>query len=409
MADDLSTRLDRVALHQLKEAALSRAPISLGTRRTSSPHEFYRYPARFTPAFARSVIDAFSKPGDFVLDPFVGGGTTAVEALLSGRQCLAADLNPLSTFVTRVKTRPLPEQSQASVRGWIGRLSSAMLLNRPVPIDERWYEKGYMKGLDTRATWRIGRVIQLALAEVDTSDRLAAGFCRCIVLRTAQWALDMRSIVPTVAEFRSAMIANGQAMLGVAIAFAASVPEAAHLPYVVQDGLPGLADAVAEFRLQKPTLVLTSPPYPGVYVNYHRWKLQGRREIPAPYWITSQLDGRGLAHYTMHARADRSLVTYFDRLRSAFEDLARLVDRRTVVVQLVGFNNPDDQLPRYLGAMNEAGFEEVALRELATADDGRLWRSVPSRRWWAEAQSRRTVVPHTAREVVLFHQPRADR
>jgi hypothetical protein len=295
------------------------------------------------------------------------------------------------------------------VRQWIDQLRRATLLNRSVPIANEWLEQGYLRGLNTRATWRISRVIQLALDEVDPTDARAAAFCRCIVLRTAQWALDMRSTVPTVAEFRSALVTHGLAMLDVAVAFAACVPEAAELPYVVQHGLPGLADAVADFTLRQPTLVLTSPPYPGVYVNYHRWKLQGRREIPAPYWITNQLDGRGLAHYTMHARADRTLTTYFDRLRSAFEDLARLVDPRAAVVQLVGFNNPEVQLTRYLSIMNEAGFEEVILREIGTAGDGRLWRSVPSRRWWAEAQSRRSVVPHTAREVVLLHRKRAVR
>ena len=40
-------------------------------------------------------------------------------------------------------------------------------------------------------------------------------------------------------------------------------------------------------------LVLTSPPYPGVHVLYHRWQVQGRRETPAPFWIVTaaSLDG----------------------------------------------------------------------------------------------------------------------
>lgn len=38
-------------------------------------HNFYRYPARFSPALVRAAIRAFTKPGDLILDPFVGGGT----------------------------------------------------------------------------------------------------------------------------------------------------------------------------------------------------------------------------------------------------------------------------------------------------------------------------------------------
>ena len=54
-------------------------------------------------------------------------------------------------------------------------------------------------------------------------------------------------------------------------------------------------------------------------------------------------------------------------------------------------------------AMSRAGFEEVTFSQLATADDGRLWRDVPGRRWWARAGDRAEVVQHTAREVVLVH------
>lgn len=403
-AGDASARLDFNALMSMRAACLSRAPISLGTRRTNSPHEFYRYPGRFSPAFARAAIAAFSRPHDLVLDPFVGGGTTAVEAFFSGRHSLVADLNPLATFVTRVKTRVLEEDSQRAVRQWIEQLPWTTLIGRPVPSSDVWVDQGYLKGLDTRFTWRIAKLIRLALAAIDPLDVRAAEFCRCIVLRTAQWALDMRQVIPSVGDFRSALVSHGSAMLGIASTMADSLPAHAYEPRILNQGLPGLSDIVN--NTANPALILTSPPYPGVYVNYHRWKLQGRREIPAPYWIVGQLDGHGLAHYTMHSRAERTLTTYFDRLRVAFEDIARIATSRTTVVQLVGFNNPADQVPRYLRTMREAGFQEVLLPQLATAADGRLWRSVPSRRWWAEAQSRRSVAPHTAQEVVLVHRLR---
>src|SRR5215472_1710906 len=70
-------------------------------------HDFYRYPARFAPEFVRSVIAALTSPGDLVFDPFMGGGTTAVEALAAGRRFAGCDLNPLATFIAEVKTTPL--------------------------------------------------------------------------------------------------------------------------------------------------------------------------------------------------------------------------------------------------------------------------------------------------------------
>src|SRR4051812_37287822 len=81
-------------------------------------HTFYRYPARFHPDFAREAIRQFSRPGDLILDPFVGGGTTIVEALVEGRRAIGLDINPLARFVTLVKTTPLSRGDVDAIRGW---------------------------------------------------------------------------------------------------------------------------------------------------------------------------------------------------------------------------------------------------------------------------------------------------
>lgn len=47
-----------------------------------------------------------------------------------------------------------------------------------------------------------------------------------------------------------------------------------------------------------PGLILTSPPYPGVHVLYHRWQVQGRKETPAPFWIAIEFKIRTYAKAT---------------------------------------------------------------------------------------------------------------
>src|SRR2546430_1364438 len=91
----------KAQLQTLRVAALDRRPVAGLT------HNFYRYPARFSPEFASAAIALFSKPGQLVLDPYMGGGTTIVEALTSGRKAVGSDLNELSDFVVRAKTTPL--------------------------------------------------------------------------------------------------------------------------------------------------------------------------------------------------------------------------------------------------------------------------------------------------------------
>jgi hypothetical protein len=62
-------------------------------------HNFYKYPARFSPSFVRQVILSFSSPGDLVFDPFMGGGTTLVEARALGRRAAGPDISSLDVFL----------------------------------------------------------------------------------------------------------------------------------------------------------------------------------------------------------------------------------------------------------------------------------------------------------------------
>ncbi|MEM4302078.1 MAG: DNA methyltransferase [Candidatus Caldarchaeum sp.] len=67
-----------------------------------------RYRGNWSPYIPRNVILKYSKPGDTVLDYFVGGGTTAVEAKLLGRRCIARDINPAAVGITLENLRFSP-------------------------------------------------------------------------------------------------------------------------------------------------------------------------------------------------------------------------------------------------------------------------------------------------------------
>lgn len=59
------------------------------------------YRGNWSPYIPRNLILRYSQPNEVVLDYFVGGGTTAVEAKLLGRRCIARDINPDALAVTR--------------------------------------------------------------------------------------------------------------------------------------------------------------------------------------------------------------------------------------------------------------------------------------------------------------------
>src|ERR1700677_1646207 len=83
-----------------------------------APHSFYRYPARFSPVFAREAIKAFSRKGDTVLDNFCGGGTTLGEAIGLGRKAVGFDIRSLAVFLARTKTSAISVHDKAEILEW---------------------------------------------------------------------------------------------------------------------------------------------------------------------------------------------------------------------------------------------------------------------------------------------------
>lgn len=86
-----------------------------GENTTYLTHGIHPYPAKFIPQIPINLIEHLSEPGDTVYDPFVGSGTTMVEATLAGRGALGTDVNPLSVLLSRVKSTPLSEKQLGKV------------------------------------------------------------------------------------------------------------------------------------------------------------------------------------------------------------------------------------------------------------------------------------------------------
>lgn len=67
-------------------------------------HKFW---ARKPHNVVREYIEHYSKPGDIVLDPFVGSGVTALEAIKADRKAVAIDLDSIATFITKNTAVPV--------------------------------------------------------------------------------------------------------------------------------------------------------------------------------------------------------------------------------------------------------------------------------------------------------------
>lgn len=371
----------------LAEAAMDRTPVSGWT------HNFYRYPARFSPRFAATAIECFSQPNDLVLDPYMGGGTAVVESIVSGRDVIGNDLNSLATFIAGVKITVLSSEEVVSVKRWAAKKVPEFGYHDPSDDLASVIDADKTRNMSLVRARFIKKIVAAALSSIlDLPTENARNFAKCVVLRVGQWALDGRERHTPLSDFRSKLTLTAGEMLESITKFGDRAKRNGAEATILNMNATEL-DRSAVFHGRKAALAVTSPPYPGVHVLYHRWQVDGRRETPAPYWIAGCSDGRGASFYNFGDRRETAADTYFNNSLMTLLAIRRVMKDGGYMVQMLAFNQPSSQLPRYLENMERAGFSEVR------SSDTRIWRQVPHRKWHA------TLIgnTHSSNEVVLVH------
>jgi hypothetical protein len=200
-AEDRAPLLDiDVALaDRLVSSAQNNAPVSGHT------HAHYKYPARFSPLLVRAAIEAFTKPGDLVFDPFIGGGTTAVESLAAGRDVIGTDISSLAVFVTEAKVLHLDPADAEAFTQWAR--TAPLAINMHFPISTTWWEEaGHLRNIESRAFWRLRKAISQLLETVQELPAATETLARCAILRASHWAMEGRKQPPSLAAFRRYLV-----------------------------------------------------------------------------------------------------------------------------------------------------------------------------------------------------------
>ena len=155
-------------------------------------HNYHRYPAKFIPQIVRRLIEQYTSPGDLVVDPFGGCGTTLVEAKMLDRRSIGLDINPVAKFITQTKITPMPPQSLEVAHKLFLRAYSKDKTNPRLVYHPRisyWFEPEV-----------IVRLERIYNAIFSVNDYVCRRFYLCafsnILKNSSRWL--MKSIKPTV-------------------------------------------------------------------------------------------------------------------------------------------------------------------------------------------------------------------
>ena len=238
------------------------------------PHGLHPYPAKFTPQLPRQVIAALSRVGEVVLDPFAGGGTTAVEALALARSSYCIDANSVGVLLARAKTTPLTEEDLRALQQLEADLlalgAEALEGNNPpwlpsIPNLLKWYDSAVFQALGVIRA-------RVMIVATDTARSLAliafANAASRLSYQDSETRYSSRPRQMNVLEAPRTVLAELRRMRQVA----QRVPEAGDgVSAEVVEGDSRLAEAYEGLAEGSVGLVVTSPPYPNAY-DYHLYQ-----------------------------------------------------------------------------------------------------------------------------------------
>jgi hypothetical protein len=275
------------ALYAGIDLALSWSERDLPEReRTKHVHRLHPYLGKFIPQLVEILLARYFRPGQHVLDPFAGSGTTLVQALEGGLDATGVDVASFNCLLMEVKTRPynpfVLEQELRAAHARVGERSSV----RPNAYVRRWFAPQAARELlgfrSLLSDYEHADVLRVVLARAARSARRTTHFdlefpaqpqlqpywCHkhrreCRPVETAKQFLG-RYTLDTLARLKE--FSRVRAKRRVATVLHGDVRELA---------LPARYDGV-----------LTSPPYPGLidYHEQHRYAyellgLDDRREL----------------------------------------------------------------------------------------------------------------------------------
>lgn len=234
---------------------------------TASPFaQFHWHPARFPPQIPAVAIGVLSEPGELVLDPFAGCGTTLVEAARQDRRSVGIDSNPVATLMTSAKVSDgdVVELERAA-KALLSRVEQSVATGateREIPNRAEqalWYEP--------RTLVELGHIWYEINEVPDPDHRLAftasfSAILRFVCSQEQHWGWICDNVKPKRLIHRSAVskFADKVSDYVSAARFLrppAGLPESTVLTGSCLEHLGALEDASVD-------LVVTSPPYFGM-------------------------------------------------------------------------------------------------------------------------------------------------
>ena len=293
--------------------------------RAPAVEAIHPYPAKFIGDIPRALLEILPLPANTVVfDPFVGSGTTLLEAQRRGVSSIGVDLNPIACLIARVKTAPMPTALPETAQ----KICDVARENKTprrwnIPNVDHWFKGDVQEAVAAL----LNEINGLRVNHMHDALRLALS---SILVRVSNQDSDTRYAAVkkgvTKADVFESFIAAAHKLHKALLARDWSLPTAR----VIEANTLTLDPAALRERVG---LVITSPPYPNAYEYwlYHKYRM---------WWLgfdplaVKEHEIGARAHF--FKRAHHTADQFWDQMRGTFALIDKVLVRRGYACFVIG-------------------------------------------------------------------------
>lgn len=291
-------------------------------------HALHPYPARFIPQIPRKAIQELTYPGDYVLDPFCGGGTALLESILMGRPAIGVDNNAVATLISRAKTATYTKTDIKELEIFLSKLSTGKLITNAVePLIPDYNNRDYW--FDQAAIEDLGRLRWIIDQLPEPLQSFALAAFSAIIVRVSHQDSDTRYARIDREYKPGSAVTFFQQRLAAAIKDLKEIYKAPKASAKVYQADSRNLSFLSSNSID---LVVTSPPYLNAYDyhKYHRHRL---------HWIGGDVSfarDMEIGKHDTFTRPKADAQEYFDSMGDCFAEWYRVLRPHGSVLIVVG-------------------------------------------------------------------------
>lgn len=282
-------------------------------------HSLHPYPAKFIPQIPRKAIEKWSVKGELVYDPFVGCGTTLLEASLLGRPSIGTDNNSVAILVSKAKTAIYKPTAIATLHNFLNGLDHFLAITKPkrklIPNN-----KNFLYWFSEEVLDKLSVIKSLILEQPEPVKSMLMAVFSSIIVRVSYQDSDTRyakiekavdpADVTRIFKTKLADVLNKLAEI--------VIPGRARTTVIEAD-----ARNVPFIKSKSVSLIVTSPPYLNAY-DYHKYH---RQRI---HWIDGSVEHARDIEIGSHdefTRPNAKPNQYFIDMDACFSEWGRVLKK----------------------------------------------------------------------------------